>query len=307
MAGGKRAPVYAGSCRAVVEHPVPEQFLVPTHLLLKGSTPWVLNRFYDPPENGLKVLSAGGASTIEVSDFILTPELIEQIKQLGLRLIVQAYPQVAEDIVPVLEMANSIRAIAINCHIKAPHVDHSTAVEIVRGLQSRAADAGVPLYCETHRGCITQDLYRTAKLAEAVPELKFTLDVSHYIICEEQTGPTPLLAPLLEPILERTEMMHGRISNGQQIQVDVENADASLVKSYRLFWTEAMRRWRRRKPAGSSLIFTPELGPPPYGIVGPDGNELINRLDQSELIWNIAQQAWKDSATAGKEPVWPAD
>lgn len=307
MAWRQRAPVYAGSGSAIIKHSVPEQILVPTHLLLKGSTPWVLNRYYDPPESGLKVLSSGGASTIEVSDFILTSELIEQIKQLGLRLIIQAYPRVAEDIIPVLEMAKKYRAIAINCHVKAPHVDHSTAVEIVSGLLTRAGDAGIPLFCETHRGCVTQDLYRTAKLAEAVPEMKFTLDVSHYIVCEEQTGPTPLLAQLLEPILERTEMMHGRISNGQQIQVDVENADSSLVDSYRLFWTEAMRRWRRRKPAGSSLIFTPELGPPPYGIVGPDGNEQINRLEQSELIWNIAQQAWKDSATAGKEPVWPAD
>ncbi len=280
---------------------------MPTHLLLKGSTPWVLNRFYDPPESGLEVLSKGGASTIEVSDFILTPELIDRIKQLGLRLIIQAYPKVAEDIAPALELAKSCRAIAINCHVKAPHIDHEAAVEVITGLLSRAEDAGIPLYCETHRGCITQDLYRAAKLAEAVPGMRFTLDVSHYVVCEEQPGPTALLAPMLDMILDRTEMLHGRISNGQQIQVDVEHSPAELVDSYRRFWTEAMRRWRRRKPAGSSLIFTPELGPPPYGIVGPDDKELINRLDQSEIIWQIAQQAWKDSAAAGNEPIWPAE
>jgi len=278
---------------------------MPTHLLLRGSTPWLLNGFYDPPESSLDVLAKAGASTIEVSDFILTPEIIDNINRLRLSLIIQAYPESAHDIEKSLAFAKQTRAIAINAHVRTPHLTHSESAELVKGLLERADGAGVPLYIETHRGCVTQDLYRTAQLVDAVPAMKFTLDVSHYVLCEEQTGPTPKLASLLDGILDRTEMIHGRICNGQQIQEHTIDASSNLAQVYKAFWTEAMRRWRLRKPAGSSLIFTPELGPPPYAVLDSNGRELSDRLKQTEVIWEIAQAAWKDSVTAGRNTCWP--
>ena len=270
---------------------------MPTHILLQGTTLWVLNGHYSPLEDGLDFLVKAGASTIEVSDFVLTPELIDRIASHNLRLIVQAYPEKASDIEGTLEFARRHKAVAINTHVRTPHFTHEESVELVKGLVGRAGDAGIPLYCETHRGCVTQDLYRAARLAEAVPEMRFTLDVSHYVVCEEVPGPVAKLSSLLDPILDRTEMIHGRISNGQQIQVHTITPGGELENTYQDFWSEAMRRWRRRKPAGSSLIFTPELGPPPYAVVDAEGKELSNRLQESEKMWAIAQAAWKASAT----------
>lgn len=277
---------------------------MPTHLLLQGSTPWVLNGFYTPPEAGLHELTKLGASTIEISDFIITDEMLELVAAQNLRLIIQAYPEAADDIEPALALARRTRAIAINCHVRTPHLTHEESAELARALIQRGADAGIPLYFETHRGCITQDLYRTSRLVEAVPDMRFTLDVSHYVVCEEVPGPVARLAPLLDPILDRVEMIHGRVSNGQQIQVPAVQATGELEQGYIAFWTEAMRRWRMRKPAGSSLIFTPELGPPPYAVLTPEGKEVSNRLEQSANIWQMAQTAWKNSATA-TSPVWP--
>ena len=278
---------------------------MPHHLLLKGSTLWVLNGHYDPPEDGLSRLTGDGAATIEVSDFALTPPILEKIAQQRLGLIVQAYPMAADDIDATLEFAKKNRAVAINCHVRHPHLDHAAAATLVQNLIDRAKSATIPLYFETHRGCLTQDLYRTAKLVEAVPDIRFTLDVSHYVVAGEQIGPTKTFATLLDPILDRTEMIHGRISNGQQVQQHTTDPDSDLAKLYQSFWAEAMRRWRLRKPAGSSLIFTPELGPPPYAVTDTTGKELSNRLDQSEIIWQLAQTAWKQSATAGKQNLWP--
>ena len=65
-----------------------------------------------------------------------------------------------------------------------------------------------------------------------------------------------------------------------------------------------MRRWRLRAPAGSSLVFTPELGPPDYAIRGNDGNELTNRWEQSLVIRGMAAEAWKLSAGASTA-LWP--
>ncbi len=278
---------------------------MPHHLLLKGSTLWALINHFDPPVTGLPSLTKAGASTIEVSDLLLTPAMLEQIAQNRLGLIIQTHPLTPDDINATLALAKQSRAVAINTHIRTPHIDHDDAVQLVKGLISRATDASIPLYCETHRGCLTQDLYRTAKLAEVIPEMRFTLDVSHYVLSEEQPGPTEKLAALLDIILDRTEMIHGRISNGQQIQQHTVDPTSDLAQSYKAFWTEAMRRWRMRKPAGSTLIFTPELGPPPYAILDKEGNELSNRLEQTETIWEIAQAAWKQSASAGSNRFWP--
>lgn len=269
---------------------------MPTHLLLKGTTLWVLNGHYDPPEDGLSSLSGAGAVAIEVSDTLLTPAVLEKIAASRLGLVIQASPLTVEDLDASLELAKQTKARAINLYVRLPHIDQDDAVALVRGLIARAADAGVPLLFETQRGCITQHLHRTARLVEAVPDMKLTLDVAHYVLAGDQPGVTPQLHELLDPMLDRVEMIHGRISNAQQNQVPVVDVESELAGSYREFWAEAMRRWRRRKPAGSTLIFTPVPGPPPYAVTTPEGCEVSDWLEQSGVVWKIAQEAWKLSA-----------
>jgi hypothetical protein len=278
---------------------------LPTHLLLKGATFWGLNGLFDPPETGFETLKDNGVSVLEVSDSLLTPELISIIQKYRFGLIIQAYPSTTGELEQTLELAKQTRARAINVHAGSPHLSEDEAVALVNGLVSTASSVGVSLFFETHRGRITQDLYRTARLAQKVPQMQFTLDVSHYVLCEERPGPTDRLAPLLDTILNQTGMIHGRISNGQQIQVHSVDKDGDLAQNHRRLWAEAMRRWRLRNKPGSSLIFTPELGPPPYAIVDADGKELSDRLQQSGIVWDLAQTAWKDSATAGKISCWP--
>jgi len=270
---------------------------MPTHLLLKGSTLWALNGLADPPESGLSLLKSANAVAIEVSEPTLRQEAVEEaIMASRLGLIIQAYPLQATDFDETLQLAKTHQAKAVNLQVRLPHADQTVAAQFARELILRAADENVAVYFETHRGCLTQDLYRAVKLLEAVPEMRLTLDASHYVLAEGQCGVTDSLWPLLDPLLDRVEMIHGRISNGQQIQMSVINPDGEIEQSFQHLWTEAMRRWRRRKPAGSTLIFTPELGPPPYAIVTPDGRELSNRMEQSEITWQIAQAAWKQSA-----------
>ena len=50
-----------------------------------------------------------------------------------------------------------------------------------------AARTGHALHIETHRGTMTQDIYRTLKLAERWTDLAFTLDFSHYYTGHEMT------------------------------------------------------------------------------------------------------------------------
>lgn len=278
---------------------------MPTHLLLKGATLWGLKGIYNPPEAGLQTLKERGVSVLEVSDSELTPELLTEIQRHQFGVVIQAYPDSAEKLDETLQLATASRARAINAHAATPHLSEDEAVQLISGLVEKAGAAGISLYFETHRGRITQDLYRTSMLAQRVPQMRFTLDVSHYVLAEERPGPTERLAPLLDTILNQTDMIHGRVSNGQQIQVHTIEKDSEITENHRKLWTETMRRWRLRNKPGSSLIFTPELGPPPYAIVDENGKELSNRMEQSEVLWDLAQSAWKASATAGNTTCWP--
>jgi hypothetical protein len=159
----------------------------------------------------------------------------------------------------------------------------------------------LPVYFETHRGRFTQDLYRTAQLCTRLPDLLLTLDVSHYIVNEEKIGPTEELKPLLDVLLDRVGMIHGRVSNGQQIQVDIGDGSEELAQRYKRFWAEAMRRWRIRNPVGAALVFEPELGPPDYAIRDLSGKEFSNRWEQSLVLKRLGEEAWKEAATATAE------
>ena len=47
---------------------------------------------------------------------------------------------------------------------------------------------GIPVFLETHRGRLTQDLFRTTELLVHFPDIVVTLDLSHYVVAGETLG-----------------------------------------------------------------------------------------------------------------------
>ena len=81
---------------------------------------------------------------------------------------------------------------------------------------------GVAIMTQTHRGLVTQDLLRTIGYAQAIPDLRFDLDLSHYIVGGEIGGAlSPEADRRFEVVMRRAAMLDGRVSNGEQVQVDM--------------------------------------------------------------------------------------
>lgn len=157
-----------------------------------------------------------------------------------------------------------------------------------------ANDQGLAYFVEIHRNNFTENLPQTLKLIDRVPDIRFTADLSHLVLVGEFYGwPEEKAIERLMPILERTSHMHGRISDGEAVQVDVGDGSGQTAQFFVELWAEAMRHWLRGAKPGDIFPFASELGPPRYALTLPDRREFSDRWKQSLVMKKLAEQAWQ--------------
>lgn len=252
---------------------------------------WALSKRADSISDALKDAVSDGCGYLEVG---LREERLDETRSLlnhfQLRLIAQGWARTAEDAVVYLQRAVDLRAAALNLQLGHAYLSLQEAVDLIGEVQRASDTYGIPLLLETHRGCLTQDLFRTSELLAACPETIMALDLSHYILAAETlSGSEELFHRYLAPVLARTALIHGRISNGQVIQVAANSVDD---ETFLTVWQRTMRLWLEDAPAGAVFIFEPELGPPPYAILARDGVEISDRAKQSRTLIRFARNAW---------------
>jgi sugar phosphate isomerase/epimerase len=198
----------------------------------------------------------------------------------------------------VIERACDSGITFLNAQVYDAFTEDAAAIARLEALYEAADRAGLPLFVETHRGMITQDLLRTVAYARAVPRVQFTLDASHYVVAGEVIDPdqAPRFQELLAEVVARSASLHARVSNGEQVQVDVGDGSAPVARSFVRWWTSAYRQWLSRARAGEFFPFVCELGPRPYAIAVPAGTaipagaELSDRRAQALVFKRIAEQ-----------------
>ena len=172
----------------------------------------------------------------------------------------------------------------------------------------RASDrTGFPLYIETHRATITQDMARTLSLVEKLPEIRFNGDFSHWYTGQEMTyGGVEAKLDRLEPIFQRVRFIHGRIGNSGSMQVDVGDGSSEgrpFVDHFRAFWTRSFRGFLANANPGDVIPFTPELLRPAINYARtfkmPDGSrrEESDRWQQALVLCQIARECYEAAAS----------
>jgi hypothetical protein len=233
------------------------------------------------------------------------------LDQYNLSYSVNAYPKTVEELDDFLCKAKSFgRVDFVNVQVMRPFLVGDQAVQLLADMAELSRSAGIPAYIETHRGTITQDLLRTVEYAERLPGLELTIDFSHYVVAGEMHTVSHEAEELLQTLLTRTKSIHARISNGEQVQIDIpmvasvgeEGAvesefENSMLKHFQRWWLVGMRSWRQGAREDEVLPFICELGPPPYAITvhGPDGvqYEVSDRWTQALLFARIARSLWE--------------
>jgi sugar phosphate isomerase/epimerase len=167
------------------------------------------------------------------------------------------------------------------------------AASLVKDSIQASADLGVPLLFETHRRSLTESCYRVLKLIDRVPDIRFCADLSHFVVSGSLGGASSQeWVQRWGPILDRSDSFQCRISNGEQVQVDVGDGSSKLAQKWVELWAEILRRWLKRAQPGDFFPVTSELGPPNYSIVDPNGVEISDRWQQTLVMKRLTEQAW---------------
>ena len=216
-------------------------------------------------------------------------------RQYELGCVINAFPASMEDVLPVLEMAREFDAVVVNIIAQVIPSGVDEASLMVQDWMEEAEKESVNIEFETHRNSITNDLNYTTKLLDAVPDMKLSVDLSHYVVDREISLPLREdEARLVDKILRRADAFQGRISSAQQIQLQLEFPQhQKWVVQFLDWWEAGFRYWRKRSSAEDTLIFQTELAPPEYAMTGPDGLEMSNRWEESLIMKGWIEDLWK--------------
>ncbi len=204
--------------------------------------------------------------------------------------------------------AESLAAQGAECgviHLGYGLEDDTEAAHLIEAVIAAQEKHSVPLYIETHRATITQDIWRTVQFARRFPALRFNGDFSHWYTGQEMVyGDFDRKLRFIAPVLERVRFLHGRIGNPGCIQVDLSDGNVQrhpYIAHFKQLWTAAFAGFLASAIPTDFICFTPELLHPEiyYARVFPDADgqlvEESDRWGQSLLLARIAEDCFADA------------
>ena len=163
-----------------------------------------------------------------------------------------------------------------------------------------------PVYIETHRATMTQDMWRTLMLVEHLPELRFAGDFGQWYLGHEiPYGGVEEAIARLEPIFARTRLLHLRLTSGAAGQIATDDTDAEgHLPAFLRAWRSACAGFLGSASPGDYLGAYVELLPPRTGyprmIRGADGApvEQTDRWLEAVRLISLAEQCFAEAVTS---------
>jgi hypothetical protein len=275
------------------------------HRLLVFGNEWGLGELPRPPaafwsfEETLERLIAAGFDGLQAG-----VGRSEQVRARGLRFAAAGRVSTPAEADDVVARAAGAGAEFATVHLGWGDEDDAGIDALVDAVLAAGERWKLKVYPETHRATVFQDVWRTRQAITRRPALRFNGDFSHYY-CGQEMGYRGFERTRrdLEPILDRVECLHGRVSDGQCMQVSVLDPHHRVhLENFRWLWRETFRSWRRRAEPGAMFPFIPELGPPSsgYALTVPSKEgprvEISDRWAETLALKVIAEAVFAESA-----------
>ena len=236
----------------------------------------------------------GMAIDLGAGDVAQAKEVRPHMERAGLTPLIVAFPKTIEDLGETMRMAKDFGAPFVDVIGQVMPLSVEGMIPVIRRWIDMSHDIGMPIQFETHRNCITNDLYATLCLVDAVPEMRLCADLSHFVVDREFKLPLDSRDEgLIQRIIERSDSFQGRVASRQQIQLQLDFPQhAKWVELFKGWWHDGLASWRRRNSQGD-CIFLCELGPPEYAMTDKDGREMSNRWEEALLIRKWIMEMWE--------------
>jgi sugar phosphate isomerase/epimerase len=158
------------------------------------------------------------------------------------------------------------RPLYINCHSGRDHFSFDQNKEFIDHTITLAKETGLIICHETHRARIMFAAHITRQYIEKIPELRLTLDISHW--CNVHESLLHDQQQSLQMAFDRTDHIHARIGHPESPQVNDPRAPEweATVKQHFSWWDKVVER---KKKNGERITFLTEFGPPDYMPVLP--------------------------------------
>ncbi len=153
------------------------------------------------------------------------------------------------------------RPLYINCHSGRDFFSYDENKAFIDFTTQLNEKTGVLICHETHRSRILFAAPVAKQYLQKIPDLKITLDISHW--CNVSESYLQDQAETVNLALERTEHIHARIGHPQGPQVNDPRAPewAEAVKAHLSWWDKVVERKRK---TGGRLTMLTEFGPADY-------------------------------------------
>ncbi len=154
-----------------------------------------------------------------------------------------------------------------------------------------ASALGLNIVHETHRNKFAFAAHIAKEYLEKTPELRITLDISHWVcVAESYLEDQPEAVKIA---LARTEHLHARVGYPEGPQVpDPQNANWQVALNIHLAWWDKI--YERKQKEGSVLTITPEFGPFPYMVHVPStGKPVCDQWETNTYMMNLLTKRYQ--------------
>jgi len=264
---------------------------------------WAMQPYDDMAAAFDKVKDAGFegmAIDLGASDVATARSTLPHFERTGLVPLIVAFPKTVASLRETLVMARDFGAPFVVVIGQVFPLTVEGSIPVIRRWMEMAEEEGVPIQFETHRNCITNDLFAMLHLMDAIPDMPVCADLSHYVVDREFWYPlSDFDRGLVSRVLARADSFQGRVASRQQIQLPLAFPQhRKWVALFEEWWEEGFRAWHRRHP-GEAPVFLCELGPPEYAMTGADGAELSDRWEEALILRDTARAIWARVSAEG--------
>lgn len=253
-----------------------------------------------PPEGWPQTIADAGYDGVQFIEPLDTEELAE-CRGLGLGVCGSGRVNRPEDAFRLAKQAKREGLECLTLHVGWGLEDDNAAGVLIEAVLAASVQFSIPLYVETHRATIFQDMWRSVQFVRRYPDLRFNADYSHWYTGQEMVyGDFEEKLAYIRPVLERVRFLHGRIGTPGCMQVDVGDLQSArrmpCVQHFRRLWIETFRAWLAQPDAPDTICFAAELlAPEIYYARVFAGREESDRWQQSLVIMWLARECFAEA------------